>query len=101
MERDLDLVAGGADGARFLALSLAVALAVAILVSRRGLPRGRRARRLVAWLDDLAGTLLAFERWVLGALAGALSTLATAAAWTADVVDSALLGAPADAVARR
>jgi hypothetical protein len=95
MDGDLDLP-GNVAGARIALGSAAALVAVALGVSRRRLV----FEPLVDGLDRLSETVLAFERWVVDPLTGALATLVVASAWAADVVDAGVLGAPADAVAR-
>jgi hypothetical protein len=99
MDADLDLPAGLA-GVRAVAGAVATTLGVAFLLSRRRIAVPLMGVTVGA-LDRLAETLLGFERWVVDAFVGAAVQGVLAAGWVADTVDSRVVGAPADAAARR
>jgi hypothetical protein len=97
MDGDLDLP-GVLVGWRFALGGGVLALGATFVLLRWRVPG---AASLAGVLDGVSARVLAYERWVIDALAGAVSTVARAAAWTAAVVDTDVLGAPGDAVARR
>ena len=96
VDGDLDLP-GWIVGWRLPFVGAVTAMAVVVLVRSQVPGRGAVMRVL----DGLAALATAFERWVIEAFAGAFAVLVLAAAWVADVLDRAVLGAPADAVAGR
>lgn len=97
MDGDLDLP-GVLVGWRFALGGGVLALGATFALLRWRVPGAASVARV---LDAAAARVLAYERWVIDAVAGAVSTVVRAAAWTAAVVDTEVLGAPAAAVARR
>ncbi len=97
MDGDLDLP-GVLVGWRFALGGGVLALGATFVLLRWRVPG---AASLVGALDGAAARVLAYERWVIDAVVGAVSTVTRAAAWTAAVVDTDVLGVPGSAAARR
>ncbi len=96
MDGELDLPGIGV-GWHVLLGGEALVLGATFVLLRWDIPG---ADPVVRVLDGVAARVLAYERWVIGAVAGAIATVVRAAGWTAAVVDKEALGAPGDAAAR-